>query len=191
MTYRWLPVLVLLLLTPAALAHDGLAHGAGLLFGFWHPLDGDDHIIAMLAVGLLASAYGGHALWGLPLLNVAALIGGALIGGYALPLALLQFGAVAIVVLLGLMLAYADMRSALTAALLVTLLGMFSGYIHIDGAAATAARLDYGVGFVLATLLLQLVGIAGGFVAQWSAPVLLRVFGLGVVALSLGAALLS
>src|SRR5258707_6971680 len=45
-----------------AFAHPG-HDGAGLVYGFLHPLGGVDHIIAMVAVGLLAARLGGRALW--------------------------------------------------------------------------------------------------------------------------------
>src|ERR1700730_2978472 len=53
----------LLALAPTvAFAHPG-HDGASLVHGFLHPLGGVDHIIAMVAVGLLAARLGGRALW--------------------------------------------------------------------------------------------------------------------------------
>lgn len=49
----------------AAFAHTG--HGVeGFTGGFVHPLQGFDHIIAMVGVGLIAAKLGGRALWELP-----------------------------------------------------------------------------------------------------------------------------
>src|ERR1700732_3449442 len=55
-----------------AFAHPG-HDGASLVSGFMHPLGGLDHIIAMVAVGLLAARLGGRALWLVPASFVAAL----------------------------------------------------------------------------------------------------------------------
>src|SRR5262249_61551230 len=57
-----------------ASAHPG-HDGAGLIHGFLHPLGGVDHIIAMVAVGLLAARLGGRALWLVPASFVVTLAG--------------------------------------------------------------------------------------------------------------------
>jgi hydrogenase/urease accessory protein HupE len=42
-------------LSPAiALAHTGDAETSGLLYGLAHPVSGIDHVVAMVAVGLLS-----------------------------------------------------------------------------------------------------------------------------------------
>ena len=49
-------------LSPAiALAHTGDAETSGLLYGLAHPVSGIDHVVAMVAVGLLSVRLGGHA----------------------------------------------------------------------------------------------------------------------------------
>src|SRR6202163_4703611 len=56
-----------LALIPAiASAHPGHEGAAGLAHGFMHPLGGIDHILAMVAVGLIAARLGGRALWLVP-----------------------------------------------------------------------------------------------------------------------------
>src|SRR5260221_13587565 len=60
-----------------AFAHPG-HDGAGLVYGFLHPLGGVDHIIAMVAVGLLAARLGGRALGLAPGSFGAALAGAGL-----------------------------------------------------------------------------------------------------------------
>src|SRR6266404_5261532 len=78
---------VLLALAPTvAFAHPG-HDGASLVSGFLHPLGGFDHIIAMVAVGLLAARLGGRALWLVPASFVAAMAVAGLAGmaGLGLP----------------------------------------------------------------------------------------------------------
>ena len=73
-----------------AFAHPGLpGHTHDLATGFVHPFSGLDHILAMVAVGLLAAQLGGRALWAVPASFVAmmALAGVAGMSGIALPLA--------------------------------------------------------------------------------------------------------
>jgi hydrogenase/urease accessory protein HupE len=62
----------------AALAHDaGLDLSASFEQGFLHPVTGADHLIAMIAVGLLSGVLGGRAVVTVPALFVSFL----LIGG--------------------------------------------------------------------------------------------------------------
>ena len=73
-----LPALVLL--PQAALAHPGHGEAAGLVHGFLHPVSGADHVLAMVAVGLLAALRGGRALWALPAAFLALMAAGAGLG---------------------------------------------------------------------------------------------------------------
>ena len=67
---------VLMLLAPTgAFAHTGIgAHGAPFASGLMHPLLGPDHLLTMIAVGLLAAMTRGRALWAYPASFVAAMI---------------------------------------------------------------------------------------------------------------------
>src|SRR3954464_10367112 len=65
------------LLAPAAFAHPGHDSGSGLSAGFLHPFLGLDHLLAMIAVGILAGQRGGRALVSLPASFIVAMIFGA------------------------------------------------------------------------------------------------------------------
>ena len=66
------------LLPSAALAHPGHVHDEGqLIHGLAHPVGGADHLLAMVALGLLAAQLGGRAVWALPAADEA---GGFLTG---------------------------------------------------------------------------------------------------------------
>ena len=60
------------LLPVAAFAHTGHAGDHPFLSGLTHPIGGADHLLAMVALGLLAAQIGGRALWALPLAFVVA-----------------------------------------------------------------------------------------------------------------------
>ena len=63
----------------AALAHTGAGGTDGIVHGLMHPVTGLDHVLAMVAVGVLAAFLGGRALWLVPASFVAlAAVGGAL-----------------------------------------------------------------------------------------------------------------
>ena len=107
--------LSLALAPTVAFAHPG-HEGASLADGFLHPLGGVDHIIAMVAVGLLAVRLGGRALWLVPASFVVtmALAGLAGMAGFALPYA--ETGIALSVVVLGVVAVFAAVSfgSALT-----------------------------------------------------------------------------
>jgi urease accessory protein len=56
----------LLLLAAQAGAHTGEGINTGFASGFWHPILGWDHVVAMVAVGLWGAFLGAPAIWILP-----------------------------------------------------------------------------------------------------------------------------
>jgi len=79
--------LSLLLIPTLAHAHVGIGETNGFLNGTGHPLNGIDHICAMVAVGLWASQMGGRSLWLVPLTFLMVMATGGLLGmsGVTLP----------------------------------------------------------------------------------------------------------
>ena len=70
----------LFFLPAMAQAHTVTGAAAGWQDGFAHPLEGWDHVLAMLAVGLWAAQRRGRAFWLIPLTFVALMGLGALVG---------------------------------------------------------------------------------------------------------------
>src|SRR5215469_13549041 len=70
-----------------AFAHPDLGNHQDFIGGFAHPLSGADHILAMVAVGLLAARLGGRALVLVPatFVLVMAAAGGLGMAGLAIP----------------------------------------------------------------------------------------------------------
>lgn len=153
--------LCLAILPQVALAHPG--HGAsGAQVGFLHPLTGADHVLAMVAVGLLAALRGGGALWALPVAFLALMGAGAglAMAGVALPYA--ETGIALSIVAFGLA-AMAGLRAPVTAlAALVGGFAVFHGYAHGAEMPETASGLRFGLGFLGATALLHAAGIGLG-----------------------------
>lgn len=145
-----------------ALAHVGPGlHVGGFEAGFMHPWLGLDHLLAMLAVGLLAvRANTRTALWLVP----AGFVGGMLIGGgaawIALPVPGVELAIATSVIGLGLALAFLPRIAPLPAAGLVAVAGFFHGHAHITEMSGSVA--GYIVGMVLATALLHAIGVVGG-----------------------------
>lgn len=150
-------------LTPvAALAHMGAGDTHGVLHGFMHPITGPDHVLAMVAVGVLAALLGGRAIWLVPTSFVAmAAVGGAL-GMQGVPVPFVEFGISASVVLLGLAIALQAKLPLGWAAGFVGLFGLYRGYAHGAEMPADASGLAYGAGFLAATAMLHIAGIGLG-----------------------------
>ena len=146
-----------------AFAHPG-HDGASLASGFLHPLGGVDHIIAMVAVGLLAARLGGRAVWLVPASFVATMGVAGLAGMMGAGLPYVETGIALSVVVLA---AVAVLGTAMPVAVamgLVAFFAVFHGYAHGAEMPETMAGLAYGAGFVAATALLHGVGIALGLI---------------------------
>jgi urease accessory protein len=152
----------LIIMAAAAEAHTGVGTTMGFTHGFGHPFSGLDHILAMVAVGLLAANLGGRALWLVPASFVAMMaVGGALgIAGIEMPL--VEIGIAASVIVLGLAVALQRNLPVAGAMALVGFFALFHGHAHGAEMPTDASGLAYVAGFVLATAILHLIGIGSG-----------------------------
>ena len=185
-------VAALLLIPTAALAHPGLPHTHDFVHGFAHPLGGLDHVLAMVAVGLLAAQLGGRALWFVPAAFVVTMAAAGALGLSGVAVPHVETGIALSVVVLGVVVALRIGMPVVVAMAMVGVFAIFHGYAHgIEmpaGEGASAAL--YGFGFIAATVLLHGVGIAAGLMIA-RAPQNLRIAQLAGGAMALtGAALL-
>jgi urease accessory protein len=150
-------------LAPAvASAHTGIGQTAGFFHGFWHPIGGIDHVLAMVAVGLFAAQLDGRALWAVPATFVAVMAAGGALGMAGMALPAVEVGIALSVVVLGLVV-LASRRWPLGLAMaLVGVFALFHGHAHGAEMPVDASGLAYGLGFVLATALMHLAGIGLG-----------------------------
>ena len=190
MTRPLLLATLALLAATAAQAHTGEGAGGGFLSGFTHPLFGWDHVIAMVAVGLWGAFLGAPAIWLLPIVfPLVMAFGGALgIAGVTLPM--VETGIAASGVVLGLMVALGVRAPLWVAAVLVGVFAIFHGHAHGTELPTSANPYAYAAGFVIATGVLHLAGIAFGTLT-WTRAGTWAVRGAGVVIAALGAAFLT
>lgn len=160
--------LVLASALPAA-AHVGHGDVHGVVHGFLHPLTGLDHMLAMVAVGMMAAFLGGRALWLVPLSFMGMMaVGGALaLAGIGLPY--VELGISLSVIALGLAVALQLPLPVGVAMAFAGVFAVFHGYAHGAEMPADASGAAYGAGFLAATGLLHLAGIGLGLVlGRWS-----------------------
>jgi len=162
-------ILIAVTALPAA-AHVGHGEVHGLVHGFMHPISGLDHMLAMVAVGMLAAIMGGRALWIVPLSFMAMMaVGGALaIAGLGVPY--VELGISLSVVVLGAAVALQWPLPVGAAVALAGVFAVFHGYAHGAEMPVDASGASYGAGFLAATGLLHLAGIGIGLVLGRSAP---------------------
>ena len=142
------------------------AHPGGpihdLTHGFMHPLGGFDHILAMIAVGLLAAQLGGRALWLVPAAFLTTMAIAAVVGMSGGPIVGTEFGIALSVLVLGAVVAASVGMPTSIAMAMVAVLAVFHGYAHGTEMPATISGFEYGLGFVAASALLHAVGIGFG-----------------------------
>ncbi len=147
-----------LLATPA-LAHTGGAV-SGFLSGVSHPVMGPDHLAAMVAVGVYAATQAKRtALLG-PLVFLAMLAAGAFLGVAGVPMAGVEPGILASVVVLGLMAAFGRQLPAVAGLTVIGGFALLHGHAH--GTEATGAFSGYLAGFMLASASLHAAGYGFG-----------------------------
>jgi len=159
---RLLVGIVLLTASQPALAHEGTGLAGGFVAGFGHPLTGPDHMLAMIAVGLWGAFLGRPLIFLLPMIfPIMMTVGGAAaIAGVPLPS--VEIGIALSVVILGAMILGAVRAPIWLACTIVGIFGLFHGYAHGLELPSAADPVGYSAGFVLATGLLHLFGIALG-----------------------------
>jgi len=152
---------ILIVRADAAWAHsqDG---ETGLQAGFMHPLTGPDHLLAMVAVGMVSVVLGGAAIWRVPAAFLAAMLAGAMAGYAGWRVAHVEIGVASSVLLLGIALTLPSLtrwRHAVFGG--VVLFGLCHGHAHGLELPRSAAPLQYSFGFLAASLFLHVCGLFG------------------------------
>jgi urease accessory protein len=169
------------LFSEIALAHQGGVIG-GFTSGFTHPILGWDHVIAMVAVGLWGAFLGMPALWVLPVVFPLVMAFGGALGVLGIPIPSIETGIAVSSIVLGLMVAFAVRPPIWIAALIVAAFAIFHGHAHGTELPGAANPITYSLGFVIATGLLHLLGIAFGLLVRWPLGKIAVQAGGGVIA---------
>lgn len=140
----------------AAWAHIGFAT-TGFMSGILHPLTGLDHLLAMFAVGLWASQVGKKAIWLIPVAFVVTMALGTALVLVNITVPYVEEGILSSVLILGILIALALRLPAIFAMIIVGFFAIFHGYAH--GSEVSELSLTYGIGFILSTIALHVVGI--------------------------------
>jgi urease accessory protein len=175
------------LLPLVAAAHPGPAETDGSLWmtGFWHPLTGADHLVALLAIGVwtaLAARRGRADLWLLPLTLLAALLTGALLTHAGLALPAVEPMIAWSLLVLGLALARPEAGSRPATLAVVAGFAIFHGAAH---GSALSSLASIG-GMAAASAMVCAAGVAVGLAVRHRSRWLSRLAGAGVGLMGLG-----
>ncbi|AMK75788.1 MULTISPECIES: HupE/UreJ family protein [Methylomonas] len=127
--------------------------------GFSHPLNGWDHLVTMLAVGIWAAQLRGQAIWMLPLAFVGVMSLGGLAGAAGIALPSVEGIILLSCAVFSVLITRKVRFSAKVNVLIVAFFAFFHGYAHGQEISTSASLISYTLGFMLATLLLHGAGI--------------------------------
>ena len=164
---RRIGLTLILMLPLSALAHQqGTIGSNALLTGLHHPFSGLDHVLAMLAVGMWGARLGMPAIWLLPVTFPLMMTLGGIAGMLGLPLPGVEVGVGLSVVMLGGVILI-GLRAPLWVSMpIVGIFAIFHGYAHGVEMPGQNDPLAYSLGFVVATGIIHIVGIAIGLITR-------------------------
>src|SRR5579872_3764382 len=150
------------LLLPSLEAH---AHTAGAAINGWHdgfnhPLHGWDHLLVMIAVGLWAAQQHGRAVWLIPLTFVGVMGLGGVVGVAGVTLPGVELAILLSVAMFSVLVARRIHFRAGTSLAVAGFFAFFHGFAHGAEMPGSASMVTFGLGFILATLLLHGLGLA-------------------------------
>jgi len=163
------------------------SHGSGITAGITHPIFGLDHLLAIMALGLLIAKMGAKSSWLIPLTFCASMgISGWLgIGTDGFPY--MESGIALSVVLLGLALALQVTLPVGIGLVASVVIAFFHGYAHGVEIPESTSPLLYITGFLIGVLLIFLLSITlGRYIVKANSKIpILRVAGAIIAGLGL------
>lgn len=165
-----------------AIAHPASGEG-DIVAGLLHPLSGLDHLLAMVAVGIVSVRIDAAAIWRVPAMFVGGMLIGAIIGFTTWRAPGLEIGIAVSVLLLGMAIAVGTFERLKAAVFAVVFaFGFYHGNAHgVELPYAHNGAL-YALGFLITTIFLHICGIFVGELAtgaRWRG-VVLRVAGVAM-----------
>jgi len=147
------------------LSHAQL-HGGGFEAGFFHPVLGFDHLLAMVAVGIVSTLLGGRAIYIVPLSFVVVMFIGSVFGFSNITFFNDELGIAISVILLGLAIAMDRKIPLVVAMVFVSFFAFFHGHAHGLEIPSMSSVYKYASGFIVATIGLHVSGVIIGLVGE-------------------------
>ena len=155
---------LLVLSVPALFAHEGDHQISSFALGLLHPLTGLDHLLAMVAVGLLgvrcAATGNRQALWQVPASFIGCMLLGGVLALFGVTAPEVEWGIALSLLAFGVLIALASALRPMVACAVVGVFALLHGHAHVSE--MHGGFTGYASGFLLATALLHAAGIGAG-----------------------------
>jgi len=151
--------ILILLISIVANAHGTVSSSSGFVSGILHPLFGFDHLLAMLAVGMISVKIGGKAIWYVPLLFIIVMFLGSNIGIYYPDVVDAEIGISLSILVLGLSLFVTKKIPLFVIYLGVALFALLHGHAHGVEMPSAGDPFYYALGFMSGSAIIHLLGI--------------------------------
>jgi len=155
---NWL-IAALFLVSPSLYAHTGAHIDHSLMSGLLHPLTGIDHLLVLLAVGLIAGKQGGKALFAFPAVFFALMAAGASLNA-VMEIPFVESLIALSLVAFGLLVSISQKQRAQMLFLGASFFAVFHGYAHAAEIPADSSAVMY----FSSLMLMSLAICAGGCV---------------------------
>lgn len=170
MTRFLIVILAVLCLPEFAMGQEHIHGAGGFKAGISHPVLGLDHLLAMIAVGIVSAqvAQNGYAkaIWTVPTFFVLVMAVGGALGMADAGLIAIEIGIALSVIVLGFAIASGGQISIWLLYFCVSLFAIFHGYAHGQELPELASSGTYIVGFMIGTAVLHLIGVTIGHYAK-------------------------
>ena len=166
---------------------DAATLRGGFSSGFFHPLTGLDHVVAMVAVGLWGAFLGKPAIWVLPIVFPLVMAFGGALGVAGVYIPYIEVGIALSGVVIGLAVLFKLRPPIWLASIIVGAFAIFHGHAHGAELPNATNPLVFSIGFVVSTGLLHLSGIAIGELTRWSwGTIIVRAAGALIASIGFG-----
>ncbi len=155
-------IAALCLVSPSLYAHTGGHIDHSLISGLLHPLTGIDHLLVLMAVGLIAAKQGGKAMFALPAVFFALMAAGALLNVYAVQIPFVELFIALSLVAFGLLVTINQKQRSKMLFLGVAFFAVFHGYVHATEIPADSSAVQYFSALMLMSLAICLSGCVLG-----------------------------
>jgi urease accessory protein len=129
-----------------------------LLGGLLHPLTGIDHLLVLLAVGLIAAKHGGKAWFGFPAIFIALMALGAMLNTYGIQIPFVEALIALSLVAFGLLVGFNQKQQSTLLFFGASLFAVFHGYVHAAEIPADSGAAVYFSSLMFMSLAICLTG---------------------------------
>lgn len=127
-------------------------------------MSGLEHLLAMIAVGILSSRFGGATIWQIPALFIASLLIGLYLGESGANMSFYQAGIGISLVLFGALLLNSSTPNLLFMGGAALIFGLFHGYAHGIEIGGLINPEGFRKGFFMGSILIHIAGVMLGMV---------------------------